>query len=264
MKDFKFKKEFGQNFIFDGNLLSAIVADSEITNQSEVLEIGAGAGTLTKKLCEKAKKVVSYEIDKTLTEQLTQLENQTPNLKVIFADALKEPLEKIESNFSGNYVVVANIPYYITSPLIFKFLKESKRALSLTVMIQKEVALRYLSKPSTKDYGIPTVMINYLANVEFLRNVNRKMFTPVPNVDSALIKITRDSSKPKANDEIFFEKLVKASFANRRKTLVNNLQFINIPKEKIINSLNSINKTNDVRAEQLSVNDFINLSNLLC
>ena len=160
MKNFKFKKEFGQNFIFDGNLLSAIVSDSEITEEDEVLEIGAGAGTLTQKLCEKAKKVVSYEIDKNLTEHLRELDGKNNNLKVIIADALKTPIQEIESNFSGNYKIVANLPYYITSPMIFKFLEPTKRVLSLTAMVHIEVAERFGAKENTKDYGVSTIMIN--------------------------------------------------------------------------------------------------------
>ena len=263
MFNFKFKKEFGQNFIFDENLLNSIVLDSGINKKTDVLEIGAGAGTLTKKLCQSANMVVSYEIDKTLKEHLTDLENNNKNLKIIFADALKESIQKIESNFPNNYVLVANLPYYITSPIIFKFL-QSDKVESITVMVQKEVALRYLAKPKSKDYGIPTVMINYSADIKFLRNVNRKIFVPSPNVDSSLIKITKNFNKPKAKNEIFFFNLVKKSFANRRKTLVNNLQLLNIPKNKTLKALSMLGKNENVRAEELSITDFIQLSDILC
>lgn len=263
MENFKFKKEFGQNFIFDGNLLSAIVSDSGITEEDEVLEIGAGAGTLTQKLCEGAKKVVSYEIDKNLTEHLRNLESRNTNLKVIIADALKTPIEEIESNFSSNYKIVANLPYYVTSPMIFKFLEQTNRVLSLTVMVQKEVAERFRAKEGTKDYGVSSIMINYGSDVEYLRTVGRKMFTPPPNVDSALIKITPNNKKPKANDEKFFVKLVKASFSMRRKTLQNNLLSISIPKEKTIEALKNISKPETTRAEDLSISEFISLSNFL-
>lgn len=263
MKNFKFKKEFGQNFIFDGNLLSAIVSDSEITEEDEVLEIGAGAGTLTQKLCEKAKKVVAYEIDKNLTEHLRELEGKNNNLKVIIADALKTPIQEIESNFSGNYKIVANLPYYITSPMIFKFLEQTKRVLSLTVMVQKEVAERFGAKENTKDYGVSTIMINYQADVKYLRTVGRKMFTPPPNVDSALIKITPNEKKERAKGEEFFVKLVKASFSMRRKTLQNNLLSISIPKEKTVEALKMLSKPETTRAEELSISEFISLSNFL-
>ena len=261
MENFVFKKKFGQNFIYDGNLLSAIVSDAKITPQTEVLEIGPGEGTLTKKLCGVAKRVVAYEIDKQLQAPLGALQSEFSNLEVVFEDALKAPIEEIEKNFSGDYVVVANLPYYITSPLIFKFL--ASRASSLTVMVQKEVAQRFLAKPNSKDYGIPTVMINYQADVEYLRTVGRKMFTPPPNVDSALIRIVKDPAKPKAKDEKFFASLVKTAFGARRKTLVNNLLGLNIPKEKILSALNKCSISSDARAEQLSVLDFISLSDQL-
>ena len=258
---FVFKKKFGQNFIYDGNLLSAIVSDAKITPETEVLEIGPGEGTLTKKLCAAAKRVVAYEIDRQLQAPLGALQSEFSNLEVIFQDALKTPTEEIEKNFSGDYVVVANLPYYITSPLIFKFL--ASRANWLTVMVQKEVAQRFLAKPNSKDYGIPTVMINYRANVEYLRTVGRKMFIPQPNVDSALIRIVKDETKPKAKDEKFFTSLVKAAFGARRKTLLNNLLSLNISKEKILSALNECSIAPSSRAEQLSVLDFISLSNSL-
>lgn len=264
MENFKFKKEFGQNFIFDGNLLSAIVSDSGITENDEVLEIGAGAGTLTQKICEKAKKVVSYEIDKKLTEHLKALENKNPNLKVVMADALKTPIEEIEKNFDGNYKIVANLPYYITSPMIFKFLEETKKVESLTVMVQKEVAERFSAKENSKDYGIATIMINYQADVQYLRTVKRQMFTPPPNVDSALIKITPNQNKPKANSNETFAKIVKASFSMRRKTLQNNLfSSLNISKEKTVELLNALGKQPTTRAEELTISDFIFISNNL-
>ena len=262
MENFIFKKKFGQNFIFDGNLLSAIVADANIDKQTDVLEIGPGMGTLTKKLCEKARCVVSYEIDKSLEPTLKQIESQFSNLKFIFKDALKTPLEEIENNFPGEYVVVANLPYYITSPLIFKFLNSSASA--LTVMVQKEVAQRFLASVGTKEYGIPTVMINYHADVKYLRTIGRKMFTPSPNVDSALIKIVKNNSKPKAKKQYFFERLVKTAFSARRKTLVNNLEKLGITRNRLLSAFEKLNFSSSVRAEQLSVLDFINLSDALC
>lgn len=264
MENFKFKKEFGQNFIFDGNLLSAIVSDSGITSNDEVLEIGAGAGTLTQKICDKAKKVVSYEIDKKLTEHLKTLESKNKNLEVVMADALKTPIEEIEKHFKGNYKIVANLPYYITSPMIFKFLEETNKVESLTVMVQKEVAERFSAKENSKDYGVATIMINYQADVEYLRTVKRQMFTPPPNVDSALIKITPNPNKPKANSNENFAKIVKGSFSMRRKTLQNNLfSSLQIPKEKTVESLLKIGKEPTARAEELSIENFIYLANNL-
>ena len=262
MENFKFKKEFGQNFIFDGNLLSAIVSDAGITSDDEVLEIGAGAGTLTKKLCEKAKKVVSYEIDKNLTEHLYEIQKQNQNLQVEMKDALKENIEEIEKHFSGNYKIVANLPYYITSPMIFKFLEQTQRVSSMTVMVQKEVAERFSAKENSKEYGIATIMINYHADVEYLRTVGRQMFTPPPNVDSALIKIT-PSNKEKANNDEIFALMVKTAFSSRRKTLSNNLSKLGISKSDVDNAIGDFGKPPTTRAEQLSIHEFILLSNKL-
>lgn len=265
MENFKFKKNFGQNFISDGNLLSAIVADAEIMQTDNVLEIGAGAGSLTAKLAERAKKVVSYEIDKTLTEHLNELASKHKNLTIKIKDALKISIDEIESDFGGEkYKLVANLPYYITSPLIFKFIENSDKVISMTIMVQKEVSERYVASHNSKEYGIATIMLNYYADIKLLRTINRKLFRPVPNVDSALIKITPNSSKPRAvNDEIF-KGLVHASFSMRRKTLVNNLlKNFNVDKSKLISILNKMGKSNDVRAEQLTISDFIYLADNL-
>ena len=262
IKNFEFKKNFGQNFIFDKNLLSSIVSDAKITKEDNVLEIGAGAGTLTAKIAESAKKVISYEIDKTLTEHLNNLTNNFNNLEIKIKDALKEPIEEIEKDFNGeDYKIVANLPYYITSPLIFKFVEETNRAKSITVMIQKEVAERFVAKPNSKDYGIATIMLNYYADIKYLRTINRKVFNPAPNVDSALIQIIPNPNKPKAKNKQNFKKLVQSSFSMRRKTLVNNLtKNYNTDKEKLIPLLEKLNKPLTARAEELSLSDFIYLA----
>lgn len=255
--NFSFNKQFGQNFIFDGNLLSAIVSDAGVDGD-DVLEIGAGAGTLTKKICEKANKVVSYEIDKNLTELLKNIEKNTKNLKIIIQDALKTPIEEIEKDFEGKYKVVANLPYYITSPLIFKFLEETDRAESITVMVQKEVGERFSAKPMTKDYGIASVMAQIYADIEIVRIVKKEMFHPMPKVDSALIKLTR---KPEVDvDKNKLRKFVQTAFSMRRKTLQNNLKALNISKDVLEQTLNKIGKSISIRAEELSLDDFIFLS----
>lgn len=264
-KRFDFKKGFGQNFIFDKSLLSQIVSDSGITEEDNILEIGAGAGTLTANLAKKAKKVVSYEIDKTLKEHLMSLQNNFSNLTIYIKDALKTNITEIEEDFvNENYCVVANLPYYITSPLIFKFIEESNKVKNLTVMVQKEVAERFCSLPNSRDYGISTVMLNYHADVEYLRTIDRSYFNPAPKVDSALIKITPNKNKAKANDEQKFKTLVQSAFSMRRKTLINNLtKHFDIDKEILSNLLSQISKSQSVRAEELSIQDFIFLSNNL-
>ncbi len=260
IENFKFNKKFGQNFLSDRNLLDAIVSDAQVENE-DVLEIGAGAGALTESLVKSAKKVVSYEIDKKLTEHLAEIEKKYSNLKIIMQDALKLPIEEIEKNFEGEYHLVANLPYYITTPLIFKFLEETKRCKTLTVMVQKEVAERFSAWNRSEGYGISSVMLSFYANCSITRNVSKNMFFPRPNVDSAVIRIERKTNLPKI-DKQKFKKIVSTSFSMRRKTLVNNL-CKNYEKQKILGALEKLNKKENVRAEELTLEDFILLANIL-
>lgn len=262
IENFKFNKKFGQNFISDLNLLNAIANDAGVTENDDVLEIGAGAGSLTSVLARNAKKVVSYEIDKNLTEHLKEIENNNANLKIVMQDALKMPINEIEKDFNGEYKLVANLPYYITSPLIFKFLEETNKCTSLTVMVQKEVAERFSAKTGTKEYGIPSIMISAYGNIEIKRIVSRKMFFPMPNVDSAIIRIDRN---PKYNVNLKkLKKVVSAAFSMRRKTLINNLtSSLGIKKENAVEILNSLNISETARAEELNLLQFIELSKIL-
>lgn len=260
IENFKFNKKFGQNFLSDRNLLDAIVSDAQVENK-DVLEIGAGAGALTESLVKSARKVVSYEIDKKLTEHLKEIEKQHSNLKIIMQDALKEKIEEVEKNFEGEYNLVANLPYYITTPLVFKFLEETNKCKSLTVMVQKEVAERFCATNKDEGYGISSVMLAFYARCKITRNVSRKMFFPVPNVDSAVIRIERKENLPNV-DKKRFETIVKSAFSMRRKTLVNNLCKI-AEKQKIIFALEKLNLKETVRAEELSLEEFISLANIL-
>lgn len=249
----KFKKQFGQNFLSDTNLLRAIVSDGEITKDDEVLEIGAGAGALTKILDEKAKKVVSYEIDTSLESELLSL--GLKNTKFVFDDALKLPIEKIEADFEGEYKIVANLPYYITSPLIFKFLTQSDRAKSLTIMVQKEVAERIVARPGGKDYGVLSVMCQFYAEAKITRGVGRAMFYPMPKVDSAVVRLTR-KPLPKGVDAQKFGTFVKKCFSMRRKTLANNLAgYCGHNKAEIENLLAGFDLK--IRPENLSLDQFL-------
>lgn len=255
MINHNFKKKFGQNFITDKNLLSAIVDDAEIDKSDEVLEIGAGAGTLTKEISNRAKKVISYEIDKDLESYLLGL--KLNNVNFIFKDIMKENLLEIENYFEDGYKLIANLPYYITTPIIFKFLKNSKKLKSLTIMVQKEVAERIVATKGEKDYGILTIMINFYGNAKITRNVNRKMFYPEPNVDSAVIRIDIDREKYKNIDDDKFYSFIQSCFSMRRKTLKNNLEHSNLKlKMKIDNLPQSILS---LRAENLSFDDFVNI-----
>ena len=261
INNIKFNKKYGQNFIFDKNLLNAIVKDSNIDKDDEVLEIGAGAGTLTKILAQSCKKVVAYEIDENLKSVLNENLADVKNVKLVFKDALKTDINLIEKDFEGKYNIVANLPYYITTPLIFKFIEQTTKVKTITIMIQQEVAERLIAKPSCKDYGIITVMLNFYGNVSITRKVARTNFIPVPNVDSAVVNIQLQNKFD--CDKILFSKIVHGAFAMRRKTLINNLsKCFNIDKNSLAKILNQCNLDENVRAEQLDVLDYVKLTNL--
>ena len=261
LNDFKFNKKFGQNFIFDKNLLNAIVKDANVNNSSQVLEIGAGAGTLTKTISENVKKVVSFEIDENLKPILAENLKECDNVEIVFLDALKTNIHEIEKHFTGNYSIIANLPYYITTPLIFKFLEETVNVQSITIMVQKEVAERLVAQSGCKDYGIITILVDFYGNAKITRVVSRKMFTPVPNVDSAVVHI--EIQKDKYNcDSKLFTKIVQSAFNMRRKTILNNLsQSFNFSKDKTKNWLCLANIDLNARAEQLKTIDYVNLTN---
>lgn len=260
--DFKFNKKFGQNFIFDKNLLNAIIEDSNICKDDEVLEIGPGAGTLTKVIASKAKKVVSYEIDTNLKPLLTENLLGIDNSTIIFADALKTDILEIEKNFTSDYKIVANLPYYITTPLIFKFVQQTKRVKTMSIMVQKEVGDRLISKAGDKDYGAISCVLDFYGNVKILRNVPRRMFVPAPNVDSCVIQIEFVKGKYDANSELF-EKIVRSAFLNRRKTLANNLSVnFDISKQEVYDILKSLNINEQARGDSLSTSDFVKITKI--
>ncbi len=219
MKDFQTKKKFGQNFITDKNLLSAIVSDAEICENDEVLEIGPGMGTLTEEISKHAKRVISYEIDNDLKPIL--LGKDLKNVEFRFQDIMNVSLREIEGSFVGEYKIVANLPYYITTPILFKFIGQSERVKSITVMVQKEVAERMIAKEGGKDYGVLSIGIAACGQAHITRNVSRIMFNPAPNVDSAVVRI--DIYNKYNLDLKEFHNFVKNIFNMRRKTLLNNL-----------------------------------------
>ena len=254
MIEHNFKKKFGQNFISDKNLLSAIVEDANVTKEDDVLEIGAGAGTLTSMISASAKKVVSFEIDNDLKEHLLSLNLE--NVEFVFGDIMKFEIDEIEKNFNSTYKMIANLPYYITTPIIFKFLNNSKKISSLCIMVQKEVAERIVAKKGSKDYGVLSVMIDFYGNARISRIVNRNMFYPKPNVDSAVVVIDIDRDKYKNIDPEKFYRFIQTCFSMRRKTLKNNLGKLSIKKDKLSNLSPEILEK---RAENFSTDEFINI-----
>ena len=230
MINHEFKKKFGQNFISDKNLIYAICDDASVGKNDDVLEIGAGGGSLTTALNEKASKVVSYEIDKDLRQHLTSLNLE--KTKFIFGDVMDYSIEEIEKEFAGKYKMIANLPYYITTPIIFKFLNGSRKLESLTIMVQKEVAERIVAKEGGKDYGVLSIMVDFYGNAEISRIVGRKMFFPQPNVDSAVVTIKVENKYPEIDKNEFY-KFVQCLFSMRRKTVRNNLSQGGYSKEKL-------------------------------
>ncbi len=258
---FRFNKRFGQNFISDVNLLSSIVELASISKDDTVLEIGVGAGTLTKEIAAKAKKVIGYEIDLNLQPVLAQTLAGVDNAEVVFRDFLKEKISDMEDYVGEDYVVVANLPYYVTTPVIMKFVEEARHCKRLVIMVQEEVALRLCATENTADYGGITASIAVTGDARIVKKVSRNMFYPVPNVDSAVVRI--DLTKPKygVDDVAFYRKVVKAAFANRRKTLINNLMLaFAVSRETAEKVLNACDINLQARGETLSAERFAALS----
>ena len=257
--DFNFKKKFGQNFLKDENILRNIVKKAEVDKDTLVIEIGIGAAYLTYYLSESAKNVIGYEIDKSLKEIIDKQLETRDNVEIIYNDFLKaNPFDDIKKyNFNKLYVV-ANLPYYITTPIITKLIDDKLPLEKIVVMVQKEVGDRFNAKPNTKEYNSLTIFLNYYFEIKKLMDVSRNSFIPKPNVDSAIIEFKR-INKYKANNEELFFKIVRDSFKYKRKNLKNNLKDYDL--EKIEDILKGINKDLTVRAESLTIDDFIYISN---
>ncbi|MGB9779633.1 MAG: 16S rRNA (adenine(1518)-N(6)/adenine(1519)-N(6))-dimethyltransferase RsmA, partial [Caldanaerobacter sp.] len=261
----KAKKKWGQNFIFDRNLLSKIVKASGVGEQDFVLEVGTGHGGLTEELARKVKKVVSFEIDKELFELTKEKLKMYENLVIINEDILEVDLYKVsEEHFEGKpFKVVANLPYYITSPIIMKMI-ECKLVKEMTILVQKEVAERICAKPGTKDYGMLTIFVNFKAKPEILFNLSPKVFVPPPKVESTLLKLKiYDKPLVDVKDEKLFSNVVRAAFGQRRKFLSNSLKVLGFPKEILDKAFLVAKISPQVRGEILSIEQFADLANAL-
>ena len=267
--NFNFQKKFGQNFLIDSHVLNKIIAGAGVTKDDFVLEIGPGIGTLTQYLCEAAGKVFAVEIDKNLLPILEETLAPYDNVTVINEDILKLDLNAIAREYNGGkpIKVVANLPYYITTPIIMGLFEAHVPLENLTVMVQKEVAKRMEAGPGTKDYGALSLAVQYYAEPYIVANVPCNCFMPRPNVDSAVIRLTRHEQMPVAvKDEAQMFKMVRAAFNQRRKTLVNSLNNspeLNFTKEEIQNALADMNLSATVRGEALTLEQFAALSDLL-
>lgn len=267
--DFAFQKKFGQNFLIDANILENIISAAEITKEDFVLEIGPGIGTMTQYLCESAREVVAVEIDKMLIPILQDTLSEYDNVTVINQDILKLDINKLvqEKNSGKPVKVVANLPYYITTPIIMGLFESGVQLDSITIMVQKEVADRMQVGPGTKDYGALSLAVAYYAEAKIMLEVPPTCFMPKPNVGSAVIKLTRHKTPPvDIKDEKLMFRIIRASFNQRRKTLVNGLKNspeLNFSKEEIVEAITAIGKTETVRGETLTLEEFAALSNIL-
>lgn len=265
---FAFQKKFGQNFLIDSNILESIVSAADITKDDFVLEIGPGIGTMTQYLCEAARQVVAVEIDKMLIPILKDTLSEYDNVEVINQDVLKLDIKDLaqEKNNGKPIKVVANLPYYITTPIIMGLFESKVPIESITIMVQKEVADRMQTGPGSKDYGALSLAVQYYADAKVQLNVSASCFMPRPNVDSAVIKLTAHEKPVVDVDETLMFKVIRASFNQRRKTLVNGLKNsseLDYTKEEIVQAIKAIGKEENIRGEKLTLEEFAALSNSL-
>ncbi|MBI5025516.1 MAG: ribosomal RNA small subunit methyltransferase A [Nitrospirae bacterium] len=250
------RRPLGQHFLFDNRILKRIVDCAQITPEDTVVEIGPGLGTMTKLLAERAKRVIAIEIDKKLVAKLEATLSMHENVEIVKADALKFPYDSIQ----GKFKVVANIPYYITTPLIFRLLEFKERIFTMTLLLQKEVAQRIVASPGGKDYGVLSIVIQLWTKPSLKFLVTKEAFSPEPKVDSALVNFEiSETPVYDIKDEDFFLKIVKTAFSQRRKTIMNSLKsFKNIKKALLESGIDS-----GLRPEVLSIKDFIRLADAL-
>ena len=267
--NFNFQKKFGQNFLIDTHVLDKIIRESGVTKDDMVIEIGPGIGTMTQYLCENAREVVAIEIDKNLIPILGDTLSAYDNVTVINEDVLKVDIKKLaeEKNGGRPVKVVANLPYYITTPIIMGLFESHVPIDSITIMVQKEVADRMQEGPGSKEYGALSLAVQYYAKPEIVAIVPPNCFMPRPNVGSAVIRLTCHENPPvEVTDEGFMFNLIRASFNQRRKTLVNgltNASFLSVTKEQVAEALEKMELSPTIRGEALSLEQFAQLSNIL-
>lgn len=267
--NFTFQKKFGQNFLIDTRVLERIIAQAEITKDDMVLEIGPGIGTMTQYLCENAREVVAVEIDNSLIPILEDTLSEYNNVTVINDDILKVDINKLveEHNAGKPIKVVANLPYYITTPIIMGLFEKKVNVDGITVMVQKEVADRMKSGPGSKDYGALSLAVQYYSKPEIVANVPPNCFMPRPNVSSAVIRLKLyDEMAVKVENENLLFRLIRASFNQRRKTLVNGIKNsgeLNYTKEQVVEALAKMGLNENIRGEALTLEQFGELSDIL-
>ena len=260
---FTFKKSLGQNFITDENLLDAIAEAAEIGKEDTAVEIGCGAGTLTRALSKKAGRVVAYEVDRDLQPVLAETLAGCENVEVVFRDFSKENLSALQKEI-GEYTVIANLPYYVTTPIVTRLLEEGVGVKGVCVMVQQEVAERFCAKENTPEYGAITAAIALRGKAKIVQRVGRNMFFPAPNVDSAVVKIDFIENALPVKSKEMYRKTVRCAFLNRRKTLENNLmKSFSLPRETAAEILKKAGVEEKARGETLSPQRLAALSDIL-
>ena len=263
----RFNKALGQNFLIDQTVLDSAIDASGIDDSYGVIEVGPGIGTLTAELSKKAGKVVAIELDRSIAEYLKKAFVAYDNVEIVQGDALKIDLKEIiaEKMRGLKVVVIANLPYYITTPLIMKFLEDDLPLESITVLIQKEVAERIVADAGTKEYGAISVAVQYYSSPEIIRTVPPESFMPPPKVTSAIIKMDiKNHTRPEVSNEKRMFRVVKAAFGQRRKTLVNALSSgFDVPKDELARIVTDVTGSEKIRGEQLDLRQFIQISEIL-
>lgn len=261
--NFNFKKKFGQNFIIDENIIKSIITKSDIDENTLVIEIGVGAGALTIGLSQFAKNVLCYEIDETLKQVLDITLKNEKNVDIIYKDFLQADIKNDIKKYEYKKIyVIANLPYYITTPIIMRIIESKIDVDKIVVMVQKEVGDRFKARPNTKDYNSLSVFLNYYFDIKKLLDVSRNVFMPKPNVDSIVVEFKKKENIYKVKNEDFFFRLIRDSFVQKRKTIRNNLKGYDL--DKIETVLKKHNFDLSVRAEQLPIEVFVELANYLC
>lgn len=267
--NFTFQKKFGQNFLIDTRVLERIISEAQIGQDDMVLEIGPGIGTMTQYLCESAREVIAVEIDQNLIPILEDTLKEYDNVTVINEDILKLDINKIVEDKNGNrpIKVVANLPYYITTPIIMGLFENKVNVDSITIMVQKEVADRMQSGPGSKDYGALSLAVQYYSKPEIVANVPPNCFMPRPNVSSAVIRLKKHEQPfVEVKDEKLMFKIIRASFNQRRKTLTNGIKNspeLNFSKEQVAEALGAMGLNENIRGEALTLSQFAKISDIL-
>lgn len=258
----KAKKSLGQNFLISEEIVNNIVEVAGVTNEDTIIEIGPGLGTLTSKLAENAKEVIAIELDDSMITVLTERFSLYDNVKLIHADVLKTDLKELIKDKSG-VKVVANLPYYITTPIVMKLLEENLEIEQITVMVQKEVGERFTAMPNGKEYGAITVSINYYTEPIIAIDVPRENFDPVPDVDSCVVNLKVRKERVKLKNEKNFFKVIKAAFSQRRKNIGNSLMGVGKSKQEVKAMLDELEIDSNLRAENLPLETFVKIADYI-